>query len=42
MGGPSDAFRLIETGGDPRQFPKHVKQDGVLSLTQARIARKQE
>ncbi|KAF9204483.1 Integrator complex subunit 2 [Podila verticillata] len=24
MGGPSDAFRLIETGGDPRQFPKHT------------------
>ncbi|KAF9312951.1 Integrator complex subunit 2 [Podila horticola] len=26
MGGPSDAFRLIETGGDPRQFPKHDYQ----------------
>ncbi|KFH67351.1 hypothetical protein MVEG_06085 [Podila verticillata NRRL 6337] len=26
MGGPSDAFRLIETGGDPRQFPKHEYQ----------------
>ncbi|KAF9299719.1 Integrator complex subunit 2 [Mortierella antarctica] len=26
MGGSSDAFRLIETGGDPRQFPKHDYQ----------------
>ncbi|KAG0099278.1 Integrator complex subunit 2 [Podila epicladia] len=26
MGGPSDAFRLIEIGGDPRQFPKHDYQ----------------